>query len=259
MRHPLLALLHCPICSNPLHSPVTLSCGHTLCAEHYAHPCPIPTCSYNARPSSSSSVSDFTPQHSVHPSIHPLKVDVTISKALDLLSRPVPSPETHDRSRFPSSGNDGESEEDDETPEDNGTASGHRPNSSPPGSPRPRKRRRRYSSPGAHDPPEQDLVEHLRLQSARQRDVPRDVPLVSVEDYSSNCPAFTTIQSTIPSPDVAIRKQLLVELTCEICYMLLYQPITTPCQHVGRHVWDIYQSSLPRHIRRSATGVSIVG
>ncbi|KAI0068857.1 hypothetical protein BV25DRAFT_1792197 [Artomyces pyxidatus] len=36
-----------------------------------------------------------------------------------------------------------------------------------------------------------------------------------------------------PAPDAAVRfeKELLSELTCEICFMLLYQPITTPCQH----------------------------
>jgi hypothetical protein len=28
------------------------------------------------------------------------------------------------------------------------------------------------------------------------------------------------------------QKDLLAELTCEICFVLLYQPITTPCQHV---------------------------
>lgn len=26
-------------------------------------------------------------------------------------------------------------------------------------------------------------------------------------------------------------KDLLVELTCEICFILLYEPLTTPCQH----------------------------
>lgn len=32
---------------------------------------------------------------------------------------------------------------------------------------------------------------------------------------------------------VAIRAKLQSDLTCEICFSLLHQPITTPCQHVG--------------------------
>lgn len=37
-----------------------------------------------------------------------------------------------------------------------------------------------------------------------------------------------------PGPEEAqhFEKELLQELTCEICYMLLYKPITSPCQHV---------------------------
>ncbi|KZS97578.1 LON-domain-containing protein [Sistotremastrum niveocremeum HHB9708] len=36
-----------------------------------------------------------------------------------------------------------------------------------------------------------------------------------------------------PGPEDAqhFEKELLQELTCEICYMLLYKPITSPCQH----------------------------
>jgi hypothetical protein len=30
-------------------------------------------------------------------------------------------------------------------------------------------------------------------------------------------------------------KELLSELTCEICFTLMYQPVTTPCQHVSAH------------------------
>ncbi|KAF8607611.1 hypothetical protein BDV93DRAFT_519641 [Ceratobasidium sp. AG-I] len=33
------------------------------------------------------------------------------------------------------------------------------------------------------------------------------------------------------SPALTFEKELLGELTCEICFMLLHQPITTPCQH----------------------------
>ena len=33
-------------------------------------------------------------------------------------------------------------------------------------------------------------------------------------------------------PESTFMKELTESLTCEICYMLLYQPVTTPCQHV---------------------------
>lgn len=35
------------------------------------------------------------------------------------------------------------------------------------------------------------------------------------------------------SPALTFEKELLGELTCEICFMLMHQPITTPCQHVS--------------------------
>ena len=36
------------------------------------------------------------------------------------------------------------------------------------------------------------------------------------------------------APDLTpLVKELLSELTCEICFTILYQPVTTPCQHVS--------------------------
>lgn len=34
-------------------------------------------------------------------------------------------------------------------------------------------------------------------------------------------------------------KDLISELTCEICFMLLYRPVTTPCQHVRRKTYHV--------------------
>ncbi|KAG9105214.1 hypothetical protein FRC07_009490, partial [Ceratobasidium sp. 392] len=45
--------------------------------------------------------------------------------------------------------------------------------------------------------------------------------------------------STAPT----FEKELLSELTCEICYMLLYNPITTPCQHTFCNVLDLPPNS----------------
>lgn len=74
---------------------------------------------------------------------------------------------------------------------------------------RPRKRRRYHD-----DSNDDDLLTHLRTQSDYQQRVPADQPLPSsLSQYS-------------------FEKDLLLELTCEICFMLFYEPITTPCQHV---------------------------
>ena len=35
-------------------------------------------------------------------------------------------------------------------------------------------------------------------------------------------------------PRTRIDKELLTELSCEICFTIYYQPVTTPCQHVSR-------------------------
>ena len=79
---------------------------------------------------------------------------------------------------------------------------------------RPRKRHKRHHSP--------DLLTHLRNASTHQRSVPPDVPLIQDE----------------------VDKKLLEELTCHICYVLFYNPVTTPCQHVRPSSLRIPQSPL---------------
>lgn len=73
---------------------------------------------------------------------------------------------------------------------------------------RPRKRRKRD-----HDGDDGDLLTHLRNAAVHQRSTPLDVPLIhdSTNEFD---------------------KRLLEELTCHICYVLFYRPVTTPCQHV---------------------------
>jgi hypothetical protein len=187
-------LLRCPLCHLQLQSPNTFHCGHSLCASHRADSCPLPACQLSTLspppniPSSSSVV--YLPAESPPPAVPPTStphVDVTISKIISLVSRvqselPPDVPPSSSRVRRHSS-------------------------SSPP---RVRKRRRYSHSPDHDD----DLLSHLRRQSALQRSTPRDEPL---------------IPSTLLS---RFEKDLLVELTCDICCVLFFQPITTPCQHV---------------------------
>ena len=80
---------------------------------------------------------------------------------------------------------------------------------------RPRKRRKCHLSPDDDDDDgDGDLLTHLRNAAAHQRSIPVDVPLIRDS----------------PPPD--FDKKLLEELTCHICYVLFYRPVTTPCQHV---------------------------
>ena len=84
---------------------------------------------------------------------------------------------------------------------------------------RPRKRHKRhhYSDDEDNDGDGAgDLLTHLRNAAAHQRSTPLDVPLI--QDSDSSSPDFD--------------KKLLEELTCHICYVLFYKPVTTPCQHV---------------------------
>lgn len=190
----LVPLLRCPLCNPPdiLQNPVTLHCGHTLCATHVTSPsCPIPSCALSLP-------SDFTPAASsvtFRPAPRPstpskqseyTRTDIVVTKIIALVrntdhktenSSPPPSPSTSCCS-YDSSHSDAN---------DPPSLSGS-PHSSPrPSPPRPRKRRRR-NSPEHH-------------------------------------------QDTLSDPLQRFHKQLNAELCCEICFTLFYQPVTTPCQH----------------------------
>ncbi|KAF8592330.1 hypothetical protein K439DRAFT_1502939 [Ramaria rubella] len=251
----LLPLLQCPRCSpvSLLAAPTTLSCGHTVCSEHvclappFAQPlqvpgpsnplpragppllpaCPLPTCRPSASSSSSvrpnipaeSSVTYFPPpllakqsaltDHTATPAkVADVRLDVTVCKILSLFHRaehwqdehpthvPLPDPS------------------DDESEDENQEPSPHRaePISHPDGCPS----RAPHDLPDDKPPPPRPR--HTgRRPCKRQRTGPQTAP-----------PA---LPSAPPSPVARFEKELLTELTCEICFVLLYQPVTTPCQH----------------------------
>lgn len=231
--HPdaLAALLVCSLCRSTLRDPTTLRCGHTLCGGHvkYLNVCPLDSCSNE--PSSSRPNIPSTSRVAYHlpPELSPSqerppvlsserKVDVVVNKLIALARRGLSPTEANERTRTPdhndSDSDDGES------------------------STRPRKRRRRHlrspspspSQPSAstsnahHDSPEPevDLLSHLRHSSALHRSTRPNEPLPDLPS-----------QPETPTPDdTRFEKELLTELTCEICFQLLYEPLTTPCQHV---------------------------
>ncbi|EPQ59241.1 hypothetical protein GLOTRDRAFT_70507, partial [Gloeophyllum trabeum ATCC 11539] len=215
-RH-LRPLLYCHCCRppSPIVAPTTLHCGHTVCADHVrsdgsppssssapaALPllptCPLPSCSrpsthqspaaFTIPPTSrvvyrpAPSISDPPPLTTVAIKVPDPKVDVVVSKVIDLVERMDKlAEEGEDEFRSRSS-------------------SRSRP------SQRPRKRRRHLHLP---DP-----------QAQQRANVPGPSSLGAGGDSSPE------------SLSAKLEKELMGELTCEICYMLLHQPVTTPCQH----------------------------
>ncbi|TFK91838.1 hypothetical protein K466DRAFT_582482 [Polyporus arcularius HHB13444] len=230
----LLGILQCPLCPPPalLRAPVTLHCGHTLCGSHLCGPhapstsrsssdaptlprCPLPLCSSSPR-----SPAVFS---------HGPPVDVTTNKVIDLLvnasheeghSDPPPPSFHDDTDDCTDSDYEADSDSDLEylplppqSPPSDGPSrpiardsdQACRASSSPTGS-----RRQRSPSPSGSSP-----ILHPRK---RRRRVRRKV--------SSHQP-----HRTDHDPHTRLKKELLSELTCEICFGLFWEPVTTPCQH----------------------------
>ena len=211
----LCAALLCPLCRLPLRCPTTLACGHSLCSRHVADPpglpsgqpavpsllplCPLPDCSATPRRSSAPSTLSASSRVRYRPA------PPTDRAVLSVHPKTVPEPppdvslnKVISLLRHTKLVLDAGSESD----ADNG---------------RPRKRRR-HQSPDVDG--DSDLLAHLQHQATRHRTIRRDEPLLS--------PSGPTRDSILSH----FQKELLAELTCEICFVLLYQPITTPCQHV---------------------------
>ncbi|ELU45838.1 LON domain-containing protein [Rhizoctonia solani AG-1 IA] len=234
----LLPLLRCALCRLLVEAPTTLNCGHTLCSKHMTpekeeqpgpsmsaqRPCPVEGCRPRqpnrvrvlGRPSELDSHPGvtFTPAHSaLSDSPSPLrgrvvKLDVTVSKLLEVITNaarqstataPAPAP-TSDRHRHRHHST---------TPDDESTA---------PIDPRPQTVHPRSSPP---DPTPDDSDSDSSSQSPPR---PR-------KKLRTHPPAHTSTGIPDPPSTPSFEKELLNELTCEICFMLLCNPITTPCQH----------------------------
>ncbi|KAH6914896.1 LON-domain-containing protein [Coprinopsis sp. MPI-PUGE-AT-0042] len=187
-------ILLCSLCRHPLHNPVALHCGHSLCQRHLTDDatCPVNQCAV-VPPSAaapvipSSSAVDFRPavveEQQPPPPLDPNAHDVVLSKILALVQRT----KHHLALRQRPADDEGDDDED-----------------------RPRKRRK-FKALVEDDEP--DLLTHLTSSAGFSKtshpseEPPRDPTLVQFE------------------------KELLQELSCDICSNLFYQPVTTPCQH----------------------------
>ncbi|KZT62937.1 hypothetical protein CALCODRAFT_5716 [Calocera cornea HHB12733] len=232
-------LLACPCCppGSTLRAPTTLLCGHTVCSSHVTlNPgsppprqrpgqpntiptCPVPTCvrapsrvrSLDPAPDapSGSRVTFYPtprmdaflnggPAGTVIRVPHP-RPDTTVSNLMGVIDRTAVEEEA-ERAREGEGVVQGFDDED-------GSSDGE-PEQEPPAaaadlpSPRttrPRKRPRR----GTHLPP--------RAQDAAASTV--------------------SAQGDAEANMTRLEKELMGELLCSMCYLLLYEPVTTPCQH----------------------------
>ncbi|KAG1866605.1 PUA-like domain-containing protein [Suillus subalutaceus] len=216
----ILPLLHCPLCSPSrlLTDPTTLRCGHTVCSSHMTSDlCPIPTCSStpaNFTPTipPSSRVAFFpatTEDHTSSPEQTERRIDVRVRKLVELVMKVVEDEgeqPDHLVETYSDSGDDSDDEQHEPVTFPSSSSSAGRPvtpvsgpsssidsSSSASTSSRPRKRRRRHMS--------NSCLPDLH---------PSDPGTISLTEFDKN---------------------LTTELTCEICFMLFYQPVTTPCQH----------------------------
>ncbi|KAH7887724.1 PUA-like domain-containing protein [Phlebopus sp. FC_14] len=200
MFRDLFSLFHCPLCppGRFLAAPCTLACGHTVCASHISSStCPIPSCSSSSHPGPppsipSSSRVAFCPAPPVSPQT---SSPGHLAQRVDVRVNNIVELLRADAEQLSGDVLGTCSNSDDES---DGEQSWQ---------PDPSDAPLHLPSTLSH-PPSPDLNSHHRL----------DPPVVPV---SPPC---------ITSPE-EFEKALSSELNCEICFMMLYQPVTTPCQH----------------------------
>lgn len=239
----ILPLLFCPLC--PSHStltaPVTLYCGHTVCAKHVslpAHPpssspvllrltpCPIQGCTaspaspppLNIPPSSPVTFYPAVAHQSDHDASAfatvPARMnDVTVNNLATIIHRYDQQLQAQSLHHLPDadSGSSSDSQTDEEISDT------------------------RASSP---------TQAFIAGSSANTGEGPSSIPRQVSSDGSQQHPARMSTRassrhgggsrfrrrSPAQSAD-QFEKELLAELSCEICLTLYYQPITSPCQH----------------------------
>ncbi|KAF9221984.1 LON-domain-containing protein [Gyrodon lividus] len=216
----LFPLFYCPLCppSTFLTAPTTLRCGHTLCSSHISSfQCPIPSCSsqqqtFTPNIPASSRISYFpaspAPEHNILAQRSQRRVDVRINNIIHILIKAVKDAEVQPDVfvyTLRNSDDDSDSEECSQC-----------------------------EASSTCQPPQTVLPEPPSLRasppsSSRLCNPHRQQPDTPSADHPPS-PAIPRVSSYINSPE-DFEKALTTELTCEICFTLLYQPATTPCQH----------------------------
>ncbi|KAH9977967.1 PUA-like domain-containing protein [Lactifluus volemus] len=201
----LLSLLYCPLCppQSLLVAPITLFCGHSLCCNAS----PIDPLSPPNIPSSSRIT--FYPPVGPHldrastaiETIPDSRTDVTINKLSSIIHR-------YEHTERPSilySGSDSDSQTDEEILNTHPSPAG----------------------PSTDEPSSESSIPPQISSDASQQDSVRPG---ARKRRRKQFPPPRRLDAPAQSADL-FKKELFNELTCEICLMLLYQPITSPCQH----------------------------
>ncbi|KDR83720.1 hypothetical protein GALMADRAFT_236067 [Galerina marginata CBS 339.88] len=192
----LQSLLICILCTHPLRNPTTLHCGHSLCSVHLEAPsssCPVHPCNSSVAPARPRIPPASRVRYNPAPQSDDAPVPITPHRSDVVLNKIQALVDRFAQPSSPLPDLDDDDDDDDDHP-------------------RPRKRHKHRHD----DDDDDDLLSHLRSAAAQERLISPDVPLI---------PAHT------PDPLAEFDKKLLEELTCHICYVLFYQPVTTPCQH----------------------------
>jgi len=56
-----------------------------------------------------------------------------------------------------------------------------------------------------------------------------------------NSKVASELERLHPAKLAALTEAVLPEMTCDVCYQLFYDPVTTPCQHVSRCTVGVIQ------------------
>ena len=241
--HPYAPLLNCPACIPParLRAPTTLYCGHTICSGHLHRAsspeassskvgsslepvlCPLPSCrttptvksvlapnippespvKYYALPSS---VPAPSPEQAGMNRKDP-RIDVLLGRVMDL----VGLMERSGAYIIDRGGQEEHSDETDGSEEDDEDL------------------RHRHSPKSGSESDSSTSARH-RLAQAR----PERYPRKRLRCELNQSPRASLRHVRDRDMDDFL-KELNEVLTCDICSSLLYQPVTTPCQHVRRH------------------------
>ncbi|KZP17274.1 hypothetical protein FIBSPDRAFT_747336 [Athelia psychrophila] len=261
MLEPYQALLQCPSCHLLLDQPSTLHCGHTVCAQHLlrtpgssatpALACPLPDCPSRTgnrttglpplNIPASSRVAYFPAAHADdlpapdHRAPTEPRIDVAINKLLHLVARAqeweaaerehgafVPGQRAHD---------DSDTDDDDDDSAPGITAPAAEPVLAvPPRPPSPPSPQQAQSGPRPRASSGSQSSANHRPRKRRRR--------AEGSQGSQDGPAASSSGAHRPtggdeavSARARFEKELRSEVTCEICFTLLHEPVTTPCQH----------------------------
>lgn len=251
MASQLVPLFHCPVCppSSPLVAPVTLFCGHSVCASHVLDPlqspasprllrlspCPLSSCTVSPSDAAplpnipSSSRVTFYPASGFQldrdavtfATIPDSRTDVTINKLASIVHRYDQHAQSIEHLPTLDSGSGSDSETDDEE-----IVNTTQPSPSQPG----------VSTPGSTSIVPSDVSSSssisTQIASSLDASLQQQAPARpnARKRRRKHFPPPRRLDSPAQSAD-HFEKELLAELSCEICFMLLYQPITSPCQH----------------------------